>query len=107
MRLDKFLWFARFAKTRSSAQQVAEQGHIRIDGRIAGRAHASVRPGNVLSFALHGRVRIIRIDALPPRRGPAMEARACYTDLSPEPLEQAGENGSQPGRDIDAPDVRT
>lgn len=87
MRLDKFLWFARFAKTRPLAQDVAESRRLRIDGRVVERAHSTVRIGNVLSFPLHDRVRIIRIDALPSRRGPAAEARACYTDLSPPPVD--------------------
>lgn len=83
MRLDKFLWFVRLAKTRPVAQQIAEAGHLRIDGRVVDRAHSPVRIGNVLSFPLHDRVRIIRIEALPTRRGPAPEAHSCYTDLSP------------------------
>ena len=81
LRLDKFLWFVRLAKTRNFAQATAEAGHLRIDGRVVDRAHAAVRIGNVLSFPLHDRVRVIRVEALPPRRGPAAEARACYTDL--------------------------
>jgi len=83
MRLDKYLWFVRLAKTRPVAQEIAEGGHLRIDGRAVDRAHATVRTGNVLSFPLHGRVRIIRVEALPKRRGPALEAQSCYTDLSP------------------------
>jgi len=83
LRLDKFLWFARLAKTRSFAQEVAEAGHMRISGRVVDRAHAPVRVGDVLSFPLHGRVRVIRVEALPARRGPAAEARLCYSDLSP------------------------
>lgn len=83
LRLDKFLWHARLAKTRGFAQQVAEEGHLRISGRIVDRAHAPVRVGDVLSFPLHGRVRVIRVEALPTRRGPPAEARLCYADLSP------------------------
>ena len=83
MRLDRFLWFVRLAKTRSFAQEVAEARHLRIDGRVIDRAHAPVRVGNVLTFPLHGRIRVIRIEALPGRRGPAPEARACYCDLVP------------------------
>lgn len=83
MRVDRFLWFARLAKTRSFAQQVAEARHLRIDGRVIDRAHAPVRIGNVLTFPLHGRVRVVRVEALPPRRGPPVEARACYFDLTP------------------------
>ena len=83
LRLDKFLWFARLTKTRALAQALAEGGHLRIDGRVVDRAHVPVRPGNVLSFPLHGRVRIIRVEALPERRGPVEMARALYADLSP------------------------
>ena len=104
LRLDKYLWFVRLAKTRSFAQATAAAGHIRIDGRVVDRAHAAVRVGNVLSFPLHDRVRIIRVEALPQRRGPAPDARACYTDLDPSPASpQTGENASQATPDIDAP----
>ena len=83
LRLDKFLWFVRLAKTRSFAQEVAEKGHMRISGRVVDRAHAAVRVGDVLCCPLHGRVRVIRVAALPARRGPMAEARLCYEDLSP------------------------
>lgn len=83
LRLDKFLWLSRLAKTRTVAQDVAESGHMRVSGRVIDRAHALVRIGDVLSFPLHGRVRVVRVEALPARRGPAAEARLCYTDLSP------------------------
>ncbi|MDB5694226.1 MAG: RNA-binding protein [Alphaproteobacteria bacterium] len=81
LRLDKLLWFARIAKTRALAQQLAEQGRIRIDGRVVDRAHAPVRVGDVLSFALRGKVRVIRIERLPTRRGPAAEAKLAYSEL--------------------------
>ena len=84
LRLDKFLWFARLAKTRGLAQEVAEQGRVRISGRVVDRAHAVVRVGDVLTFPLHGRVRVIRVEALPERRGPAAQAMLCYADLSPD-----------------------
>lgn len=83
MRLDRFLWYARLAKTRPFAQALAESGHLRIDGRAVEKAATPVRVGNVLTFADHrGGVHIIRIDALPGRRGPPPEARACYADLA-------------------------
>jgi ribosome-associated heat shock protein Hsp15 len=90
LRLDKFLWFARIVKTRALAQQLAEQGRIRIQGRIADKAHVPVRVGDVLSFALRGAVRVIRVEALPPRRGPAAEARLTYTELPERPLTSEG-----------------
>jgi ribosome-associated heat shock protein Hsp15 len=84
MRLDRFLWFARLAKTRSAAQAIARNGRLRVDGRAVDRAHAGVRIGSVLAFVQGATVRAIRVEALPPRRGPAPEARACYTDLAIE-----------------------
>ena len=81
LRLDKFLWFARIVKTRSLAQSLAEQGRLRLAGRVIGRAHAPVRVGDVLSFAVHGRVRVLKVEALPARRGPPAEARLLYTEL--------------------------
>lgn len=83
MRLDLFLWYARFAKTRSAAQAIAEAGTLRLDGRRVERAHVAVRVGSVLTFPLHDRVRAIRVAALPHRRGPAPEAQQCYAPLDP------------------------
>ena len=81
LRLDKFLWFARIVKTRSLAQTMAEGGRIRLGGRVVDRAHSAVRVGDVLSFAQRGEVRVLRVEALPARRGPPAEARALYSDL--------------------------
>ena len=83
LRLDKFLCFARIVKTRGLAQSLAEHGRLRLGGRVIDRAHAAVRVGDVLSFAVHGRVRVIRVEALPARRGPPAEARLLYSELSP------------------------
>jgi ribosome-associated heat shock protein Hsp15 len=84
LRLDKFLWFARIVKTRALAQAMAENGRIRIGGRLIDRAHAPVRAGDILSFAQRGEVRVLRIEALPARRGPPAEARALYSELTSE-----------------------
>jgi len=99
MRLDRFLWWARLAKTRTAAQGLAEAGHLRIDGRAIDRAHCPVRVGNVLTFAAHGRVRVVRVEALPVRRGPPAEARACYDELTTaDAFRPAGDNNSQEAR---------
>ena len=82
MRLDRFLWWTRLAKTRSIAQGIAADGRLRIDGRPVDRAHAAVRIGNVLTYASGTRVHVLRVVALPARRGPAPEAQACYADLA-------------------------
>jgi ribosome-associated heat shock protein Hsp15 len=90
LRLDKYLWFARIVKTRALAQTMAEQGRIRIAGRVVDRAHAPVRAGDVLSFAQRGAVRVIRIERLPSRRGPAAEARLTYAELPERQLTSEG-----------------
>jgi ribosome-associated heat shock protein Hsp15 len=84
LRIDKFLWFARIVKTRSLAQALAEKGRLRLNGRVIDKAHAAVRVGDVLSFARRGEVRVLRIEALPARRGPPAEARAHYCELTSE-----------------------
>jgi ribosome-associated heat shock protein Hsp15 len=84
LRLDKFLWFARIVKTRALAQGMAENGRIRIGGRVVDRAHAPVKAGDVLSFAQRGAVRVLRVEALPVRRGPPAEARSLYSELTSE-----------------------
>ncbi|MEG3124464.1 RNA-binding S4 domain-containing protein [Sphingomonas sp. GB1N7] len=89
MRLDRFLWFVRLAKTRSAAQAIAAHSRLRIDGRAIDRAHVQVRIGNVLTFLYSDRVRVIRIAALPTRRGPAPEAQSCYEDLGDNASHQA------------------
>ncbi len=82
MRIDKFLWFARLARTRSAAQAMAESGTIRLDGRRVERAHLPVRVGAVIALMHAGAVRVLRVEALPRRRGPAPEAAALVTDLA-------------------------
>ena len=82
-RLDKFLWSARFLKSRRLAAALCAAGRIRVSGRVVDKAHTRVRVGDVLTFPLGSRIRVVRILALPARRGPAAEARALYEDLNP------------------------
>ena len=84
LRLDKFLWFARIVKTRALAQEMAGQGRLRLNGRVVDKAHAILRVGDVLGFASRGEVRVLRIEALPFRRGPPAEARALYREIEKE-----------------------
>ena len=81
MRIDKLLWFLRFAKSRSIAQTMAAQGHIRLNGRRIDRAHQKVSAGDILTIPLGRHVRIIELVTLPERRGPAPEAQSCYRVL--------------------------
>jgi ribosome-associated heat shock protein Hsp15 len=81
LRLDKFLWFARIVKTRAAAQALAEQGRLRLNGRVVDKSHAPVAIGDVLSFAVHGQVRVLKVEALPARRGAPAEARLLYCEV--------------------------
>jgi ribosome-associated heat shock protein Hsp15 len=83
LRLDKWLWFARFFKSRSLASAFCQDGRIRISGHIVEKAHQLVRPGDVLTFARGENVRVIKVVALAARRGPAAAARELYEDLAP------------------------
>jgi ribosome-associated heat shock protein Hsp15 len=80
-RLDKFLWSARFLKSRSLAAALCAAGRIRVSGRVVDKAHTLVRVGDVLTFPLGPGIRVVRILALPTRRGPAAEARTLYEEL--------------------------
>jgi ribosome-associated heat shock protein Hsp15 len=83
LRLDKWLWFARFVKTRSLAARLVADGRMRINGVPTQKAHYSVKPGDVLTFALGPHIRIVKIVKLGVRRGPAPEAQLLYEDLDP------------------------
>ncbi|MEM1277160.1 MAG: RNA-binding S4 domain-containing protein [Pseudomonadota bacterium] len=83
IRLDKWLWQARFFKTRSKATAAISDGGVRVNSVRVSKPSTSVRPGDVLTFPLGKRVRVIQIDALGARRGPAVEAATLYTDLDP------------------------
>lgn len=90
MRLDKFLFFARLTKTRSLAQKIVSGGHIRLNGQPVSNNHADVAPGSVITLPLHGAVHVIRVEAIPNRRGPAAEAREHYRELTtPQPIDGA------------------
>lgn len=82
LRIDKWLWQARFFKTRSLSAKQVSGGHVRVNGnRVLKPAH-SVVPGDVLTFPQGRLVRVVRIEALGERRGPAPEAQTLYTDLT-------------------------
>lgn len=83
LRLDKWLWYARFLKTRGLAAKLAASGSIRCAGQPITKAHHKVKPGDVLTFPLGPHIRVIKVLALASRRGPAPEARALYEDLAP------------------------
>lgn len=87
LRLDKWLWHARFFKSRSQAAAFCAEGRLRLNRRHIDRAHATLRVGDVLTFPHGNAIRVIRVTALGKRRGPPTEARTLYVDLS-EPDER-------------------
>lgn len=81
MRIDRLLYYLRFVRTRSAAQLLVEQGHIRKNGERVLRGSRNVEAGDILTLPLGGAVRLIEVTAMPERRGPPREAQACYRDL--------------------------
>jgi len=81
VRIDRFLHCIRLVKSRTLAQAVVEAGHVRIDGKRIEKPAEEVRVGSIVALSLHDRVRILKVVALPLRRGPPTEARACFEEL--------------------------
>ena len=90
LRLDKWLWQARFCKSRGLAAELIEAGSVRVNGTRVTKPGRDVSPGDTLTFPHGDRIRVVRILALGLRRGPAPEAQSLYHDLdadAPERLE--------------------
>ena len=85
-RIDKWLWFARIAKSRTLAQKLVISGQVRINRERNVSASHAVKVGDTLTIALESGVRVLRIVAPGARRGPAVEARLLFEDLSPPPV---------------------
>ena len=97
-RLDKWLWCARFFKSRALAARFCDDGRLRVSGQVTRKAHYAVRPGDVLTFPLGPYIRVIKILELAVRRGPPAEARSLYEDLAaPEKVPAAGAPASSDG----------
>lgn len=82
-RLDKWLWHARFFKTRTLAAEIVSAGHCRVNRQPIRKASHMVGPGDVITFPQARDVRVIEIVTLSTRRGPATEAQTLYSDLAP------------------------
>ena len=81
-RIDKWLWFARIVRTRDFAAGLVEMGQIRINRAKVLKPGHDVAIGDVLTIALHGRVRVLKIMGLAGRRGPASAARDLYEEAA-------------------------
>ncbi len=82
-RLDLWLWFARFFKSRTLSTRFVQSGRLRVNNQVIKKAHHNLRVGDILTFPKAGRVQVVKLLDLGLRRGPAPEARALYEDLSP------------------------
>ena len=83
VRLDKWLWHARFFKTRALASKAISNGRFRLNGDLMSKPHRQANCGQVLTFSQGARIRVVRIKALGLRRGPAKEAALLFDDLAP------------------------
>lgn len=103
-RVDKWLWHARFFKTRGLAAKLVTGGHLRVNGNRIAKASVMVGAGDTLTFPQARRIRVIRIEAIGVRRGPAPEAQTLYEDLTPveekpEPTAQIERKGRPTKKD--------
>jgi len=83
-RIDKWLWFARFVKTRTLAASLVESGKVRLNRTRLEKPSQTVKPGDVLTLVVHRRVLLIRVVGIAERRGPSAAARALYEELTAE-----------------------
>ena len=95
-RLDKWLWYARVVKTRTLAAKLVAAGKVRVNRQRVAKPGATIKSGDVLTIAVHERVRVLEMREPGVRRGPPAEAQALFVDLSPE-------SAAPPPRDPAAP----
>jgi ribosome-associated heat shock protein Hsp15 len=81
-RLDKWLWFARFIKTRTLAAELVSAGKVRVNKVRAEKPAQIVRSGDVLTLMINRRVQLVRVLGIAGRRGPSAAARSLYEELT-------------------------
>lgn len=81
-RIDRWLWFARFVKTRALAQRLVSGGKVRVNHSKLTKPSQTVSPGDIVSFMVHNRIHAVRVLEIGTRRGPAPEARQLYADMN-------------------------
>ena len=99
IRLDKWLWQARFFKSRSLAAGIVSAGKVRVDGTPVSKPARAVGPGDTLTFVKEQETKVVRILACGIRRGPAPEAQTLYEDLTPVPVARKDKNVGNPSFD--------
>ncbi len=103
LRLDRWLWFARFHKTRGQAAEAVAAGRVRLNGEKVRKPARSVSVGDMLTISRGGRVRVVKVLDLGSRRGPAPEARGLYEDHGPEPAPRQETRAAETGRNTPPP----
>lgn len=95
-RLDKWLWCARLAKTRSGAARLIAEGKVRVNGERASKPSRQVHAGDVVTSANQGRLAVVRVVGAVERRGSASLAQTLYEDLTPKDLHGSNRPLAQP-----------
>lgn len=83
LRIDKWLWYTRFFKSRTLASKICDSGKVRVNGTLISKSHYKLVVGDVLTFPKGNDVRVVKVVELGTRRGPATEAQTLYDDLQP------------------------
>ena len=97
LRIDKWLWYARFFKSRTLATKLCTSGKLRLNSQSICKGHATLREGDVLTFPKEDDVRVIKIVSIGTRRGPASEATTLYEDLVPPQSAKVKKSKRAPG----------
>jgi ribosome-associated heat shock protein Hsp15 len=82
LRLDQWLWYARFVKSRSRATRLCTAGVVTVNGLAVRKAHYAIRVGDIVVLPHGVLARTVLVKALGGRRGPSPEARSLYVDVS-------------------------
>lgn len=96
LRIDRWLWFARFFKSRSAATRLCVARRVRLNGQVVSKPSQVISAGDVLTFPQARQIRTVRIVDLGDRRGPAAEAALLYEDLAPPTATAPGQRGRGP-----------
>jgi ribosome-associated heat shock protein Hsp15 len=91
-RLDKWLWCARLVRQRETAAELVVSGHVRLNRQKVVKPGHAVGPGDVLTIAVHGGIRVLEVVAVAERRGKAAGARSLYRDLT---MPDSGDGAAQ------------
>ena len=91
-RLDLWLWFARFFKSRTLATRFVQSGRLRVNGQAIKKAPHSLRKNDILTFPKANRVLVVKVKNLGIRRGPSIEAQTLYEDMSPAVVKNSYNN---------------